>query len=143
VARYRLPTVVAIIAYAMVAAFALRRFFPSGIAFPIPGPLWLQADEGFINGTLLGAFYPVTILTPALFLVAQRRSSVSVAFFVLCAVAGFVAVYLGSVLGYVKPDEFTPFWGATISAVVNAPALVALMILMWALSKRTRKVRPS
>jgi hypothetical protein len=130
----------AVAAYAMLVGFASQRFLPSGVPFPVVSSLPLQVAEGFVNGILLGVFFPSAVLVPALVVVAQLR--LSVVLFVTCVAVGYISVYVGAALGHVGSDYLTPFWGTVASAIINLPLLALTTICVWVLATRTNRIAP-
>jgi hypothetical protein len=125
--------------YAFSISFALSRYMPHGIPFSVPNTRWLATEEGLVNGVLLGPFWPVTMLTPAIIVMGIWRFSTKWA---LCYVGvGYVAGNAGWFLGYTGHSYIDPVWILIISACINIPLLAVWTVLISGAFKRSEGFR--
>ena len=123
--------------YAFSISFALSRYMPYGVPFAVPNTRLLAIEEGLVNGVLLGPFWPVTMLTPAIIAMGIGRFST---IWAQCYVGvGYIAGNAGWFLGYTGHSH-DPVW-ILISACINIPLLAIWTVLISGAFKRSEGFR--
>jgi hypothetical protein len=133
--RWRWPVLATItILYAFVASWAVHRW---PITTQAPSQtLSLQVITGFIDFLFTG-LVPVTVLTPAILLLAFLRAP---ARWMICSLGvGLIACGMGAWVGDKGPEEFSLFWSIVILLVLNLPFLVIWTAMIVAVTDWMRR----
>jgi hypothetical protein len=123
--------------YAFAAGWLFTHFFPTG-AFHFSSPLVpVQTIEGFLNGVLFGIFFPLTVLTLPIIVLALMRVPYT-------WVSGYLAVALvtctiAATIASTGPRYLSPFWGVVLSVLFSIVPLTLWTVLLTSIVRRFDK----
>lgn len=123
-----------VIPYAFAIGWLFDRYYsPSN---SIPANALAQAFKGFIDSVPLGALHCVTLLTPAIILLALLRTN-NLRLVVILGIA-LLACCVGGELGSTAPQVFNKLTDIVVAFLFNAPLLAIWSVAIVVLFRRAK-----